>query len=76
MEKVAEFIGSRYCSDNLCKIGGIMIFKIIDSPYYFLFVFLVIMPGNGFLIARGHIWSGLILILLQIPMALLWAIKR
>lgn len=39
--------------------------NITNSPAYILFVVLIIQPMNGFIIARGDVLLGIVLIALQ-----------
>ena len=45
--------------------------ELFKSIYFRLFVFAVVMPINGILIERGHVFLGLILIIAQIPLFLI-----
>lgn len=45
--------------------------KIFRSKYYWYFIFIVVMPLNGWIMARKSISLGLILIFMQVPSMLL-----
>jgi len=53
--------------------------KMLDftrHKYFITFVFIFIMPLNGFIMAKLSIWYGLILALLQIPNIVAYVIEN
>ena len=48
--------------------------KMLESVYYRMFIFIIIMPING-IILINNFWIGFFLICCQIPWVIAWANK-
>lgn len=51
-------------------------FNFMNSYWYFIFIFFIIMPINGFIMAEDSILLGAILSLLHVPYVLFYILPK